>query len=87
MRPPSHDGLLSYVQDRSQGPGHVILIDPDGQAPELAAKRAVAAVAAGSKMIFIGGSTGTNGNNVHSTVEAIQEALELCSWNSSQDSD
>ncbi len=65
---------------------HIILIDPDSQTSEEAAKRCVAAVIAGSKMIFVGGSTGTDSDNVHETVKAIQEALELCSWNSSQNS-
>lgn len=85
MRPSSHPDLLSYVRDGSGGAGHVILIDPDDQSCEEAAKRAVAAVSAGSRMVFVGGSSGTNGNNVHATVEAVQEALELCSWNASQD--
>ncbi|MBC8437684.1 MAG: geranylgeranylglyceryl/heptaprenylglyceryl phosphate synthase, partial [Euryarchaeota archaeon] len=39
-----------------------------------------------SRMIFVGGSTGTDTDNVHDTVTAIQEALELCSWNTSQNS-
>ena len=85
MRPSSHPDLLSYVRDGSRGAGHVILIDPNLQSHEEAAKRAVAAVSAGSRMVFVGGSTGTDGDNVHATVESIQEALELCSWNASQD--
>ncbi len=83
----SSDGsvLLDYVL--SDGIArHIILIDPDSQDSEEAAKRCVAAVIAGSRMIFVGGSTGTDSNNVHETVNAIQEALELCSWNASQDS-
>ena len=85
MRPSSHPDLLSYVRDGSRGAGHVILIDPNLQSQEEAAKRAVAAVSAGSRMVFVGGSTGTDGDNVHATVVSIQEALELCSWNASQD--
>ena len=76
--------LLNYIHT-SDIARHIILIDPDSQTSEEAAKRCIAAVIAGSRMIFIGGSTGTDSNNVHETVEAIQEALELCSWNSSQD--
>ena len=77
--------LLNYVHTSSVA-RHIILIDPDSQTSEEAAKRCVAAVIAGSKMIFVGGSTGTDSNNVHETVKAIQETLELCSWNASQDS-
>ncbi len=73
--------------DRSEGSRHITLIDPDDQTPEVAAKRSIAAVTAGSRMIFVGGSTGTDDDNVHKTVVAIQEALELCSWNATQDSD
>lgn len=54
---------------------HVILIDPDSQSCEVAANRCIAAARAGSKMIFVGGSTGTDGVNVHETVVAIQQAL------------
>lgn len=83
----SSDGsvLLDYVLNNDVA-RHIILIDPDSQNSEEAAKRCVAAVIAGSRMIFVGGSTGTDSNNVHETVKAIQEALELCSWNASQDS-
>jgi len=77
--------LLNYVHTSSVA-RHIILIDPDSQTSEEAAKRCVAAVIAGSRMIFVGGSTGTDSNNVHETVKAIQETLELCSWNASQDS-
>ncbi len=67
------------------GGSHIILIDPDDASPDVAAQRCVAAVSAGSKMIFVGGSSGTDEDNVHSTVVAIQETLELCKWNASQD--
>jgi phosphoglycerol geranylgeranyltransferase len=69
----------------NSGNSHIILIDPDDATPDIAAQRCVAAVSAGSKMIFVGGSSGTDEDNVHSTVVAIQEALELCKWNASQD--
>ena len=80
---PAEGSVLDYVST-CRRPGHVILIDPDDQTPEVAAERCIAAVAAGSRMIFVGGSTGTDGRNVHETCIAIQEALELCAWNASQ---
>ena len=39
-----------------------------------------------SKMILVGGSSDTDMDNVNNTVVAIQEALELVTWASSQDS-
>ena len=78
--------VLSHVCDRSAGTRHAILVDPADQTPELAAKRCVAAVSAGSQMILVGGSTGTDMGNVHDTITAIREALELITWASSQDS-
>lgn len=84
MRPSAHHDVISHVRDHA-GAGHVILIDPDDASPDIAAQRCVAAVAAGSRLIFVGGSSNTDENNVHSTVVAIQEALELCKWNASQD--
>ena len=85
MRPSSHTDVISYVRENA-GASHIILIDPDDASPDIAAQRCVAAVSAGSKMIFVGGSSGTDEDNVHPTVVAIQEALELCKWNASQDS-
>jgi len=84
MRPSSHPSVISYVRANTGG-SHIILIDPDDASPDVAAQRCVAAVSAGSKMIFVGGSSGTDEDNVHPTVVAIQEALELCKWNASQD--
>ena len=78
---------LRHVADTSNGARHAILIDPADQTPEMAAKRCVAAVSAGSRMVLVGGSTGTDMMNVHNTVVAIKEALELITWASSQDSD
>jgi len=84
MRPSPHTDVISDVRANS-GTSHIILIDPDDAPPDVAAQRCVAAVSAGSKMIFVGGSSGTDEDNVHPTVVAIQEALELCKWNASQD--
>ena len=77
---------LEHVSSPNQGIRHAILIDPADQTSDVAAKRAVAAVAAGSQMILVGGSSGTDMDNVNKTVVAIQEALELVAWASSQDS-
>jgi phosphoglycerol geranylgeranyltransferase len=81
------EGAVSdFLCDRSQPTRHAILIDPADQPPEVAAKRAIAAASAGSRMILVGGSSDTNMENVHATVLAIKEGLELVSWASSQDS-
>ena len=77
---------LEHVCDNAKITRHAILIDPADQTPDVAAKRAMAAVAAGSRMVLVGGSSGTDMDNVHRTVVAIQEALELVTWASSQDS-
>ena len=81
------DWLHEYVCRPRSGTRHAILIDPADQTPEVAAKRCVAAVSAGSSMILVGGSTDTDMDNVHETILAIKEALELVTWASSQDSD
>ena len=75
-----------FICDRSKGTRHGIVIDPAEQTPDIAAKRAIAAVSAGSKMILVGGSSDTDSNNVHDTIVAIKEGLELVTWASSQDS-
>ena len=68
---------LRYVSNTTGVARHAILIDPADQTPEMAAKRCMAAVSAGSSMVLVGGSTGTDMENVHNTVVAIKEALEL----------
>ena len=78
---------LRYVSNTTNGARHAILIDPADQTPEMAAKRCMAAVSAGSSMVLVGGSTGTDMENVHNTVVAIKEALELVTWASTQDSE
>ena len=85
-RPDEDTPTRSYMCDRSKGTRHGTLIDPAAQPPEIAAKRAIAAASAGSKLILVGGSSDTDMENVHSTVIAIKEALELVVWASSQDS-
>ena len=79
------EGLLNYVLDRSRGCRHVTLIDPGKQSSEVATRRAIAAIEAGSRMIFVGGSTDTPDEVVHETCKSIQEALELQVFAASQD--
>ena len=76
-----------YMCDRTSGTRHAIVIDPADQTPDVAANRALAAANAGSSMILVGGSSGTDMDNVHDTIVAIKEALELVTWAASQDSD
>ena len=78
--------VIQHLRSMST-PGHILVIDPDDQTPEMAAKRAIACVLAGTNCIFVGGSTAVDGTPVHDTVLAIQESLELCKWNASQDSE
>jgi len=66
---------------------HITLIDPGKQDSDTAAKRAMVAVQAGSECIFIGGSTDTPNEVVHSTCEAIKESFELRKFAASQDLD
>ena len=66
---------------------HITLIDPDKQAPEVAANRALVAVECGTSAIFVGGSTNTGDELVHATCQAIQEALELRIFAASQHPD
>jgi len=75
-----------YMCDRTSGTRHAILIDPADQTPEIASNRALAAAHAGSRMILVGGSSDTDMDNVHATIVAIKEALELVTWAASQDS-
>jgi len=78
---------LQHLFSKGKSTRHAILIDPADQTPEVAAKRCVAAVSAGSQMILVGGSTDTDMSNVHNTVVAIKEALELISWAATQNSE
>lgn len=79
--------VLHRVMDTAQGARHVTLIDPAKQHPDVAAQRAMVAVECGSAMVFVGGSTDTPDEVVHATCTAIQEALELRMFASSQDPD
>ena len=75
------------LSQRGEGTKHITLIDPDKQSPEIAAKRALVAVECGTSAIFVGGSTDTGSNIVDATCVAIQEALELAMFASSQHPD
>ena len=79
--------LAEYMCDTSSGTRHAIVIDPADQTPDIAANRALAAAHAGSSMILVGGSSDTDMENVHATIVAIKEALELATWAASLDSD
>ena len=81
------EGLLNYVLDRSRGCRHITLIDPGKQSSDIATRRAIAAVEAGSSMIFVGGSTDTPDDVVHNTCKSIQEAFELQIFAASQSPD
>ena len=68
--------IADFMERKDHSVRHITLIDPGKQSSEVAAGRAVAAVAAGSSMIFVGGSTDTPNEVVHETCLAIQQALE-----------
>ena len=85
MRPQNHSTVIDYITTRTLSPRHATLIDPANQSPEVAANRALTTIDAGSKLIMVGGSTKTPDEQVHATVQAIQEALELRIWAESQD--
>ena len=76
---------LEYVLSKKPHTRHITLIDPAKQDANTAADRAMIAVECGSSMIFVGGSTDTPDEVVHSTCKAIQEAFELRAFASSQD--
>ena len=78
--------ILSHIVKKDGQTKHAILIDPADQTPDVAAKRCLAAVNAGSSMILIGGSSNTDTKNVDATVIAIKEMLELVTWAKTQDS-
>jgi|TARA_B100001094_G_scaffold331465_1_gene399904 phosphoglycerol geranylgeranyltransferase len=86
MRRPNST-TLEYVTSKEHSTRHITLIDPAKQDPNTAANRAMVAVECGSSMVFVGGSTDTPDEVVHSTCKAIQEAFELRAFASSQDPD
>jgi phosphoglycerol geranylgeranyltransferase len=78
--------ILGYLTKKHAKTRHAILIDPADQTPDVAAKRCLAAVNAGTSMILVGGSSDTDSDNVEATVIAIREILELVAWAKTQDS-
>jgi len=82
----SRTNTLTYLTKNTREARHAILIDPANQTPDVAAKRCLAAVNAGSSMILVGGSSNTDMINVEETVLAIKETLELVTWAKTQDS-
>ena len=76
-----------YMCETTGSTRHAILIDPADQTPDVAANRAMAAAHAGSALVLVGGSSDTDTDNVHATVVAIKDALELVNWAASQDTD
>ena len=69
------NGLLNFVLDRTYGCRHITLIDPGKQSSEIATRRAIAAVEAGSSMIFIGGSTDTPDEVITTHVSQYKKLL------------
>lgn len=67
--------LLAKAADR--GAGHLTLIDPDSQSPEVAAAMAEAATRGGTDAIMVGGSVGASGVLLHETVANIKEKTDL----------
>lgn len=86
MRPmrSEHGSVLAHIT-ANEGPRHALLIDPAKQAPDVAARRALAAVERGTRLILVGGSTDTPDDVVHATCVEVQEALELAATAASQD--
>lgn len=62
---------------RLRGAGHLTLIDPDSQSPEVAAAMAEAAARGGTDAIMVGGSVGATGLLLHKTVEEIKKKTSL----------
>ena len=56
--------IADYACSRVGPTRHAILIDPADQTPDMAAKRSLAAVAAGSSMVLVGGSSDTDMENL-----------------------
>jgi len=61
----------------ARGAGHLTLIDPDSQSPQVAAAMADAATRGGTDAIMVGGSVGASGVLLHETVARIREKTDL----------
>ena len=70
--------VMDYLKDkRKEGPLHLMLIDPDKQKPEDAAKLAQTAKEAGTDAIMVGGSQAAQLIYLDDTVNRIKEATGL----------
>ncbi len=68
--------VLDHLTDRlRRGPLHFTLIDPDKSPGEEAARIAAGAVAEGSDVILLGGSTGISPEKMGAAAEAIKRAI------------
>lgn len=62
---------------KRHGAGHLTLIDPDSQSPDVAAAMAEDATRGGTDAIMVGGSVGAAGILLHETVEQIKKKTNL----------
>jgi len=62
---------------KQHGAGHLTLIDPDSQRPDVAAAMAESATRGGTDAIMVGGSVGAAGILLHDTVEQIKKKTDL----------
>ena len=70
--------VKEYILEKvKKGTMHMVLLDPDKQTPEEAAKIALKFKEAGTDAVMIGGSTGITTENVDATAVAIKEATGL----------
>lgn len=70
--------VKQYLLDKiSNGTIHAALIDPDKQPAEKAGEMAVAMKAAGTDVVFVGGSSGITLENLTATSKAIKEKSGL----------
>ncbi len=70
--------VLDYIRERlGAGKVHMTLLDPDKQAPEVAARKALIAAQAGTDAVMIGGSTGLSQDNLDATVKAVKAATDV----------
>ena len=70
--------VKEYITEKiKKGTMHMVLLDPDKQSPEEAAKIAMKFKEAGTDAVMIGGSTGITTENVDATAVAIKEATGL----------
>ncbi len=69
--------LLLAEAVKRHGAGHLTLIDPDSQSPDVAAAMAEAATRGGTDAIMVGGSVGAAGILLHETVEQIKKKTNL----------